>query len=180
VPEVPTRERILRAAATEFARHGVAGARVDRIAATARANKERIYHHFGSKERLFEAVMNDAMVQIASAEPFVAGDLGSYAAAMLEFHRERPELVQLLLAEARHRGPRELAGERERGAHYARRAEAVREAQAAGAVRDDVDAHFVIFAVLALLVTAEALPRLTDLVLGDAELGEGLTTLLSR
>jgi AcrR family transcriptional regulator len=180
VPQQPTRERILRAAATEFARHGVAGARVNRIAVTARANKERIYHHFGSKERLFEAVMQDTMVQIAAAEPFAAGDLGAYAAAMLEFHRSRPELVQLLLAEARHRDPDELAGEAERAAHYQRRVDAVRRAQAAGKVRDDVDARFIVFAVLALLVTAEAMPRLSELVLGEADLGQGLSRLLSR
>jgi AcrR family transcriptional regulator len=180
MPQRPTSERILRAAATEFARYGVAGARMNRIAVTARANKERIYHYFGSKERLFEAVMQDAMVQIAAAEPFAAGDLGAYAAAMLEFHRTHPELVQLLLAEARHRGPQELAGEPERAAHYERRVAAVRQAQATGAVRDDVDARFIVFAVLALLVTAEAMPRLTDLVLGEAELGDGLSRLLSR
>jgi AcrR family transcriptional regulator len=180
VPDEPTPIRIRRAAAVEFARHGVAGARVARIAAAARANKERIYHHFGSKEGLFAAVMEDAMAQIAAAEPFAAGDLGAYAAAMLDFHRAHPELVQLLLAEARHYGPGELAGEPERAAHYARRVAAVRAAQAAGDVRDDVDARFIVFAILALLVTAEAMPRLSELVLGDAELGDGLTSLLSR
>jgi AcrR family transcriptional regulator len=180
VPKLSTRERILRAAAMEFARYGVAGARVNRIAVTARANKERIYHYFGSKERLFEAVMSDAMIQIAGAEPFAAGEPGAYAEAMLDFHRARPELVQLLLAEARHRGGGELASERERAAHYARRAHAVDEAQAAGAIRDDVDPRFVVFTILALIVTAEALPRLTELVLEDARLGDELTTLLSR
>jgi AcrR family transcriptional regulator len=180
VPTVPTRERILRAAAAEFARYGVAGARVNRIAVTARANKERIYHHFGSKERLFEAVMNDAMMQIGAAEPFAADDLGAYAEAMLEFHRRHPELVQLLLAEARHRGDGELADEPTRAGHYKRRAQAVLRAQAGGAVREDVDPRFVVFTILALIVTAEALPRLTDLVLGDARLGEELTALLSQ
>jgi AcrR family transcriptional regulator len=180
VSKQPTRERILRAAATEFARHGVAGARVNRIAAMARANKERIYHHFGSKDGLFAAVMDDVMAQIADAEPFAAGDLGAYARAMLAFHDEHPEFVQLLLAEARHRGPDELAGEAERAAHYRRRIAAVRQAQATGAVRDDVDPRFVVFTILALLVTAEAMPRLTGIVLGDADLGQGLHRLLSR
>jgi AcrR family transcriptional regulator len=177
VPEESTPTRIRRAAAAEFARHGVAGARVARIAAAARANKERIYHHFSSKDRLFDAVLADAMEQIATAEPFAADDLGAYAEAMLEFHRGHRELVQLLLAEARHRGERELADEPARAAHYARRVAAVRAAQAAGAVRDDVDPRFVVFAILALIVTAEALPRLTELVPG---VGEGLATLLSR
>ena len=46
---VSSRDRILRAGAEEFAAHGMKGARVDRIAAAARANKERIYHYFGNK-----------------------------------------------------------------------------------------------------------------------------------
>jgi AcrR family transcriptional regulator len=179
MPEEPTPVRIRRAAAAEFARHGFAGARVARIAAAAGANKERLYHHFGSKEGLFATVLADAMARIDAAEPFAAGHLGAYAAAMVDFHREHPELVQLLLAEARHHGDGELAREPERAAHYARRVAAVREAQAAGAVRRDVDPRFVVFAVLALVVTAEALPRLTELVLGDVELREGLATLLA-
>jgi AcrR family transcriptional regulator len=38
-----TKERLLAAATDEFAAHGIAGARVDRIAAAARANKQLIY-----------------------------------------------------------------------------------------------------------------------------------------
>jgi AcrR family transcriptional regulator len=52
-----TKERLLEAATAEFAAHGIAGARVDRIAAAARANKQLIYAYFGSKEQLFDAVL---------------------------------------------------------------------------------------------------------------------------
>jgi AcrR family transcriptional regulator len=43
-----TRQRLLDAAAEEFAARGIAGARVDRIAQAARSNKAQIYHYFGS------------------------------------------------------------------------------------------------------------------------------------
>ncbi|MFZ1908100.1 MAG: helix-turn-helix domain-containing protein, partial [Burkholderiales bacterium] len=43
------RQRILEAATADFARHGLAGARVDRIAARAGANKRMLYYYFGSK-----------------------------------------------------------------------------------------------------------------------------------
>ncbi|HEX7053226.1 MAG TPA: TetR/AcrR family transcriptional regulator [Burkholderiales bacterium] len=63
-----TRQRILDAATAEFARHGLGGARVDRIAAGAGANKRMLYYYFGSKEDLFLAVLEAAYERIRSAE----------------------------------------------------------------------------------------------------------------
>ena len=50
-----TKQRLISAATAEFAAHGLAGARVDRIAATAGANKAQIYHYFASKDELFDS-----------------------------------------------------------------------------------------------------------------------------
>jgi AcrR family transcriptional regulator len=66
-PEV-TRARILEAAKKEFAKLGLAGARVEAIATRSKANKRMIYHYFGSKEELFVAVLEDAYADIRSAE----------------------------------------------------------------------------------------------------------------
>jgi AcrR family transcriptional regulator len=63
-----TRKRILDAATVEFARKGLGGARVDAIAARAKSNKRMIYHYFGSKEDLFSAVLENAYLDIRSAE----------------------------------------------------------------------------------------------------------------
>ena len=49
-----TRARILDAAVAEFSARGLAGARIDRIAEAAAANKRMIYVHFGSKDGLFD------------------------------------------------------------------------------------------------------------------------------
>jgi AcrR family transcriptional regulator len=65
---VATRRRILDAAKTEFARLGLGGARVDAIAARAKANKRMLYHYFGSKQGLFLAVLEDAYGGIRAAE----------------------------------------------------------------------------------------------------------------
>ncbi len=55
------RDAILAAARSEFARHGLAGARIDRVVTEARASRERLYSHFGDKETLFrEVVATDA------------------------------------------------------------------------------------------------------------------------
>ena len=55
-----TRARILDAALAEFAAHGLAGARVDEIAARAGANKRMLYAYFGAKEDLWLAVLEAA------------------------------------------------------------------------------------------------------------------------
>jgi AcrR family transcriptional regulator len=52
-----SRERILHAGLSEFAEHGLAGARVDRIAEKAGVNKAMIYYHFDSKEDLYTKVL---------------------------------------------------------------------------------------------------------------------------
>jgi AcrR family transcriptional regulator len=58
-----TRERILAAALKEFAEHGFAGARVDRIARRAVANKRMLYHYFGDKNALFRAVLRHKLAE---------------------------------------------------------------------------------------------------------------------
>ncbi|MGE0239015.1 MAG: TetR/AcrR family transcriptional regulator [Parvibaculaceae bacterium] len=63
-----TKRDILAAATVEFSRKGLGGARVDAIALRAKANKRMIYHYFGSKEKLFAAVLEAAYGHIRSAE----------------------------------------------------------------------------------------------------------------
>lgn len=62
------RLRILEAAKEEFASHGLAGARVDRIAAKAGANKRMLYYHVGKKEELYLTVLEGAYEKIREEE----------------------------------------------------------------------------------------------------------------
>jgi len=105
-----TQARILDAATEEFARFGLGGARVDRIAARAGANKRMLYYYFGDKDRLFLAVLEHAYARIRSAEqalhlldtPPVAA-----VARLVEFtwryYLEHPEFLTLLNSENLHR-----------------------------------------------------------------------------
>lgn len=65
---VATRERILRAGVAEFARHGLNGARIDRIAGRAKSNIRMIYHYFGGKEQLYLAALERIYQRVRSAE----------------------------------------------------------------------------------------------------------------
>ena len=63
-----TQAAILAAATHEFARLGLGGARVDRIAARAKTNKRMLYYYFGNKDALFLAVLESTYAQIRAAE----------------------------------------------------------------------------------------------------------------
>ncbi len=91
-----TRERILNAATEEFAGYGLAGARVDRIAEAASANKNRIYAYFGSKERLFQTVIERSIMNLYESVPFTAEDLPDYAARLFDFITANPNPVRLV------------------------------------------------------------------------------------
>ncbi|MBL1114631.1 TetR family transcriptional regulator [Streptomyces sp. 110] len=90
-----TRRRLLDAATADFAAHGIAGARVDRIAAAAGVNKAQLYAYFGDKLGLFGAVFRLHADAVVDAVPFTADDLPQYAVRLYETAVERPELIRL-------------------------------------------------------------------------------------
>jgi AcrR family transcriptional regulator len=59
-----TRSAILSAAEQEFARHGLEAARTDEIAARSGVTKGMIYHYFGSKEKLYEAALEQVLAPL--------------------------------------------------------------------------------------------------------------------
>ena len=63
-----TAAAILAAATREFATCGFGGGRVDRISERAGVNKRMIYHHYGSKQGLYLAVLEHAYKRARSAE----------------------------------------------------------------------------------------------------------------
>lgn len=63
-----TKESILLAATEEFSNFGLNGARVDAIATRTGMAKRMIYYYFGSKEELFNAVLERAYRCIRAAE----------------------------------------------------------------------------------------------------------------
>jgi TetR/AcrR family transcriptional regulator len=70
-------DRILAAAALEFAERGFAGARVDRIARRANVNKAMLYYHFKSKDRLYKTLIRDMFTRAAERLQSVARSGGS-------------------------------------------------------------------------------------------------------
>jgi AcrR family transcriptional regulator len=131
-----TKARLLRAAADEFAAHGIAGARVDRIGAAADANKSLIYTYFGSKDRLFDAVMDMHVARTMERVPFTPLDLPGYAGRLFDLLMADP--LQLRLA-TWHRLEREGSGHEPVGmrASLHQKAAAIAAAQSQDAIPAD-------------------------------------------
>lgn len=104
------RGRILAAALGEFSRYGLGGARVDRIAARAGANKRMLYYYFGNKEALFLAVLESRYAHIRRAEQGLRLEalepregMRRLVAFTWNYYLRHPEFLTLLNSENLHR-----------------------------------------------------------------------------
>lgn len=104
-----TRARILEAAKREFARHGLGGARVDRIALESGANKRMLYYYYGSKDELFLAVLEAAYEHIRAEERALRLDalepveaIRQLVAFTWRYYLRHPEFLTLLNSENLH------------------------------------------------------------------------------
>jgi TetR/AcrR family transcriptional regulator len=106
-----SRAAILQAAAQEFAKHGIAGARIDAIAGEARVNKALLYYYFQDKETLYGAVLDDAfsglkasVFQVLDSELAPREKLLAYVGAYFDFvaaNHVYPRLMQREMMRAR-------------------------------------------------------------------------------
>lgn len=101
-----TMAEILAVATHEFADKGLAGARIDEIAAATRTSKRMIYYYFGSKEGLYIAVLEDAYRRVRSIEAELHLDdlppvkaLEALVAFTFDHHNGNQDYVRLVMSE---------------------------------------------------------------------------------
>ena len=106
-----TKKRILDAAKKEFSNKGLSGARMDEIALKSKVNKRMIYHYFGNKEALFLKTLEDAYVEIRSAEQglnLIELDPEDALITLVKFtwdyYLKNPEFITLVNSENLHKG----------------------------------------------------------------------------
>jgi TetR/AcrR family transcriptional regulator len=99
-------DRILAAAAFEFAGRGFAGATVDRIARRARVNKAMLYYHFGSKRALYRTLLRQMFTlararvgQIADSPRSPAEKIDDVIAAFVDLIKEHASFPAIMLRE---------------------------------------------------------------------------------
>jgi AcrR family transcriptional regulator len=101
------RELLLAAAIREFAEKGFVGATTAGIARRARTHQPLVHHHFGSKKKLFEEVI-DTLFERLRAALFPPGDALSPAILMRRFVEttaSQPELMRIWVIECTRQGP---------------------------------------------------------------------------
>ncbi|MFC7327338.1 TetR/AcrR family transcriptional regulator [Marinactinospora rubrisoli] len=165
-----TRRRILEAAIAEFAAHGLAGARVERIASTARANKQAIYLYFGGKERLFGTVVQTKVDEICSPETLTPDSVAEVVGQIFDWYQEHPDLIRLLLWEALETRGECVHGEEERRATYRDKVRSQIEAGAGADVTEPERTRVVqdwLFTILGLIAWNFAVPQLCRLILDE-------------
>ena len=108
-----SRAAILRAAVAEFAEHGIAGARTDAIARTARVNKALLYYYFKDKDALYEAVLDhvfsglrDRVMPVLESEMEPREKLLEYAARYFDYIAANPRFPRVVQGEWMRMGPK--------------------------------------------------------------------------
>jgi len=101
-----SRAAILKAAIKEFAEHGIAGARTDAIAKSARVNKALLYYYFTDKEAIYEAVLDhvfkglrDTVLPVLESEAPPRQKLLDYLGAYFDYIAANPRFPRVVQGE---------------------------------------------------------------------------------
>lgn len=167
---IDTRRRIFAAASAEFAEHGLAGARIERIAAAAQANKQAIYLYFGGKEKLFGAVVKAKVDEVCHADTLDPHAVGESVGQLFDWYQEHPELLRLLLWEALETGRDPVQGEEERREAYRENVRGLVEAGVGAgspAAERTREAQDWMFTLIGLVAWNFAVPQLRRLILDE-------------
>jgi AcrR family transcriptional regulator len=104
-----TKRNIIGIATEEFAAMGLSGARVDAIAERTNTTKRMLYYYFGSKEGLYEAVIEQAYGKIRALEQSLHLDtmdpregLRELVEFTFDFHDKHRDFVRLVTIENFH------------------------------------------------------------------------------
>jgi AcrR family transcriptional regulator len=143
------RKRILEAATAEFARYGYGGARIDRIAKAAGANKRMIYYHVGKKDVLYLAILESVYehvraegrcLNLQSLEPVEA--IKKLITFFWQYHFAYPQFISLLNNENMLRArflKRSKKLKKVHSPYVSLIADVLRRGAANGELRDDID-----------------------------------------
>lgn len=105
-PAEHSRRAILDAAIVAFSTYGFGGARVDKIAESAKVNKAMLYHYFGSKEDLYLAALKEIYSDIRRAEAELDLDMDDPTAAIaglvaftFRYYIDHPAFIRIINTE---------------------------------------------------------------------------------
>ena len=171
-----SRAAILRAAAEEFAEHGIAGARTEAIAREARVNKALLYYYFKDKETLYGAVLDNAfsglkatVFRVLDSDLPAREKIMTYAGTYFDFiasNQVYPRLMQREMMRARegHSPHIEKLVKNYLQPIYARVGELLRKGIAEGEFRKIDPAHFIPSMVAMIIFYFSSAPLMQKIV----------------
>jgi AcrR family transcriptional regulator len=164
-----TKELLLAAASEEFSEHGLAGARIDRIAERAGANKRLLYMYFGDKDQLFDTVLARHIEALMASIPLEDGDLPAFAAARFDFMLANPQVSRLSAWRILERS---APAENEQQT-FEERVASVEAAQKAGRIRSDIPAIDLFAIVMRMTDSWLSAPAALRAVTGEDPMSSG-------
>ncbi|MCP5263330.1 MAG: TetR/AcrR family transcriptional regulator [Burkholderiaceae bacterium] len=106
-----TKAEILRAAIVEFGEKGLAGGRIDEIAAATHTSKRMIYYYFGSKDGLYLAALEQSYARVRDTEMQLRLDdmdpqtaLRCLVTVMFDHHLDNEHYIRIVMSENINRG----------------------------------------------------------------------------
>jgi AcrR family transcriptional regulator len=125
-----------------------------------------LYHYFGDKEGLYRATLYEGMatnLDLVASAPADPDELLPFLFARVA---KRADGIRLLQWEALGAGDRKPIAENERRKAWVEATERIRDAQRAGRLHADLDAEYLVLALMALSIFPQAFPQLTRIVTG--------------
>lgn len=174
-------QRILDAAAVEFAERGLHGVRMEHVARRAGLNKALVYRHFGDRDRLFDETLRRQIAQrtalLATLPESLAGMLRTWSRRQ---HADA-DFLRLIAQEGLVHDGREPRAADDRRSYYRRQIALLERLRAAGRLPRGMDIEALFFALLLLTVGPVLLPQIQALILdgNDAERWEAFLAQLS-
>lgn len=162
-----TERDILRAAEQEFAERGLAGARLERIAERAEANRALVYRYFESKEGLFAAVLQRRFESRFSTLEKAPRGMGDALVFWARAVTRDPTFARLLQQESlADEGP--ITHRALRRAYYDKQAADYRVRAEDGQMPAELEPDMLIVALSALVSFPAFFPRMVEVMTGQA------------
>jgi TetR/AcrR family transcriptional regulator len=152
-----SRQRILKVAIRLFARKGFSGTSVDEIVEKAGVNKRMVYHYFGNKEKLYQAVLTTEYKKLETLEletlhpeDPIEKIIPDIVSGYFSFVQTNPKFVQLLLWENLNLGRNldKMPNPLSKSPMLDLLLKALRIGQEKGTVRPSLDPHFLLISLI--------------------------------
>ncbi|WP_191229257.1 TetR/AcrR family transcriptional regulator [Aurantiacibacter xanthus] len=170
-----SRQRLLKAAYEEFSANGFSGARIERITAAADVNVRMIYHHFGNKLGLLEAVLSEIFLSRQEQMGTLPERIDDFLLFLFDGYASDRHRVRLLEWEALEatavgadRPPsRDVTDVEGRRAALQRRVDTIREAQERGEASSEIEPEVLYLILVALAIYPMSFPQSVSIALNE-------------